>query len=197
MPDVTWADLFFPLLLRPSIVPLELKSVLDVGCGRGMTGCLVRIYREPTRLVAVDAFKPYLDFVEKLGVYDSVLQLDVSKSRLPFEDKEFDVVLCLEVVEHLKKEEGLRLLSELERVGKRVIISTPGLFFNQPMFDGNVNQAHLSYYPVKEFENRGYRVYGVGGMLFFGRNLHLVSSAMGRFTYMLPRLSATILAVKG
>jgi SAM-dependent methyltransferase len=197
VPGVTWADQSFSILLSPSFVPLDVKSVLDVGCGRGMLGCLLRIYREPTRLIAVDVFRPYLDFVEKLGVYDSVLQLDVSKSKLPFEEKEFDIVLCLEVIEHLKKEDGLRLLSELERVSKRVIVSTPGMFYNQPLYDGNVNQAHLSHYPVKEFEARGYRVYGVGNVLLFRRYLPLVSGALGFLTHKLPKLSSTIVAVKG
>jgi len=196
VPDVTWTDEFFPILLRPSFVPLDIKSALDVGCGRGLLGCLLRIYREPTRLVAVDVFKPYLDFVKKLGIYNSVLQLDVSKSKLPFEEKEFDIAFCLEVIEHLRKEEGLRLLNELERVSKRVIVTTPGIFFNQPLYDANLNQAHLSHYHVRDFENRGYRVYGVGNMLPLRRSLPFISYVLGRFTYKFPKLSSTIIAVK-
>jgi len=178
------------------MIPLDVKTVLDVGCGRGMLGCLLKVYREPSLMVAVDAFRPYLDFIEKLGVYDSAHLIDVARSSLPFEDKKFDLVLCLEVIEHLRKADGEHLLDELERVGRRVIISTPGVFFEQPQFDGNVSQAHLSFYPVKEFERRGYRVYGVGGLVILKRQIPHVSGVLARFTFRFPRISSTILAVK-
>ena len=196
MPDVTWADDFFPTLLRSSIIPLDVKSVLDVGCGRGMLGCLLRIYREPERLVAIDAYKPYLEFVKKMGAYDTVLDLDLSEAKLPFKDKEFDIVLCLEVIEHLQKEVGLKLLGELERVGRRVVISTPGVFFPQPRYDGNVQQSHISFYGVRDFEVRGYSVYGVGELVVFGRLVPVVSNILSKLTFWFPRISGTILAVK-
>jgi SAM-dependent methyltransferase len=196
MPDVTWTYEFFPVLLRPTVIPLEVSSVLDVGCGRGILGCLLKIYREPKRVVGLDVYKPYLDFVKGLGAYDETIQLDLAGSTLPFKEKEFDVVVCLEVIEHLKKDPGLKLLEELERVGKRVIISTPGVFFTQPHLDGNVNQEHLSYYPVTEFEDRGYKVYGVGDVPLFGKHIPLISGAFGKISFKFPKISRTILAIK-
>jgi len=196
VPDITWTNPFFPTLLYPSVVPLDSRTFLDVGCGKGVMGCLLRIYREPKRIVGVDVFNPYLEFVRKMGMYDSVLRLDVSESQLPFERNEFDIVFCLEVIEHLEKDRGLRLLQELERVGRRVIVSTPGSFAAQAHFDGNVNQEHKSQYTVKDFEGRGYRVVGVGTFQVLGRDIRPISSHLGSLTFRFPRLSGTILAIK-
>jgi SAM-dependent methyltransferase len=196
MPDITWADDFFPLLLSPNFIPLDVKTVLDVGCGRGLLGSLVRIFREPARIVAIDVYDPYLEFVKKMGMYNEVMKLDLSKNPLPFEDTSFDLVICLEVIEHLKRDEGLRLLDELERVGKRVIISTPGYFFKQGTYDGNIMQEHVSLYKVKEFEARGYKVYGAGPLLFFGRSIHALSSCLAGFSYSCPRMASALVAVK-
>jgi len=196
MPDVTWPDEFFPMLMSPKFVPLNVKTALDVGCGRGMLGALLRIYREPERLVAVDSFEPYLEFVRRMRLYDEVINLDLTKSDLPFEDKSFDLVLSLEVIEHLQKKDGIRLLSQLERIGKRVIVSTPGHFFDQPKYDGNPHQSHLSFYSVDELEKRGYDIYGVGDFHVFRKRLPSISQNLSKWTLMFPRLSGTILAVR-
>ena len=44
---------------------------------------------------------------------------------LPFKDKEFDVVLCCEVLEHLPFENFRKALREIGRVGKVAVISLP------------------------------------------------------------------------
>jgi len=196
MADITWADDFFPLLLKPNFIPLDVKTVLDVGCGRGLLGSLLRIFREPARIVALDAYEPYLEFVKKMGMYNEVMKLDLSKNPLPFEDMSFDLVACLEVIEHLRRDEGLRLLDELERVGKRVIVSTPGYFFKQETYDGNAMQEHFSLYKVKEFKARGYKVYGAGPLLFFGRRIRALSNRLAGFAYSCPKMASALVVVK-
>ena len=45
---------------------------------------------------------------------------------IPFPDHSFDSVLLIDVIEHLKEEEGRELLAEAKRVtSQRLIISTP------------------------------------------------------------------------
>jgi predicted TPR repeat methyltransferase len=41
---------------------VDVESLLDLGCGRGIVGALCRIYRAPRRLVGFDAWEPYLGF---------------------------------------------------------------------------------------------------------------------------------------
>lgn len=198
MPSVTWMDGFLPILLSPRLnfVPVDAKRVLDVGCGRGVMGGLLRVYREPELIVALDIYKPYLSFVRTVGFYDEVLCLDLSRNGLPFDDSTFDLVLCMEVLEHLPKQRAFSLLNELERVSDRVVVTTPTRFYRQSEYDDNIHQLHRSVFRVDEFENRGYQVYGVGDLLFFGRPIPVVSEVLGRFSFPFPGASGTLLATK-
>ena len=196
MTDITWPDKFLHILLQPNFIPLKVRFALDVGCGRGIIGALLRIYRDPERIVGIDSFRPSIDFVKKLGIYDVVIEQDISKAPIPYDDKSFDLVLCMEVIEHLEKNEGLKLLDELTRVGRRVIVSTPVAYFQQPMYDGNPYQVHKSHYSMKELEKKGFEVHGVGSLQFRGKMIPYLSPALEVLSYRFPGLSGTLLAKK-
>jgi len=127
-------------------------------------------------------------------------------------------VTCIEVIEHLEWSAGEKLLDELERIGSRVIVTTPNIHFQQGEYDGNIFQRHLSGWNPSDFKTRGYRVYGAGnlnvgyalknatdkvvrraaGGALFSRirnSARSVSQAFGPLTYHVPRLSTTLLCV--
>ena len=82
---------------------------------------------------------------------------------LPFKDKSFDIVLCLEVLEHLGREEGKELLKKMEVIArKQVVLSTPVGNYKQESYDGNPHQEHKYTWSPKEMKARGYKVSGVG-----------------------------------
>ncbi len=193
MPQVTWTHTFLDVFLHH--VPKNVRSVVDVGCGRGIVGSLLRIYREPDRIVGIDLFEPYLDFCGKLGVYDEVTRHDLKIPSLPFKNKEFDLSVALEVIEHLPKQSGRTLMGELERVSQMVIVSTPNRYFHQDPYDENVLQKHLSRWTVPDLKSRGYKVLGVGGLMFFGKEVRYLSYVLGRLTLVLPRLSGTVMGI--
>jgi len=56
---------------------------------------------------------------------DKFVQLDVTKEKLPFPDKEFDFCLCTHTLEDLYN--PFLLISEMSRVAKRGYISTPSM----------------------------------------------------------------------
>ena len=194
MPQVTWTHPSLDLIL--DAIPPGMKSLLDVGCGRGIIGALCRIYREPARLVGLDGHVPYVDFCRRQKFYDECFRWDLEKLPTPFADGEFDVTTCVEVIEHLSKDAGAALLDELERVGRRVIVTTPNLFFEQAEYDSNPHQAHRSLWRVRDFRRRGYRVYGVGAMKVFGSVIRYLSTAGGPLTRYLPTLSSSVLCVR-
>jgi len=197
LPDITWTESALDIVLHH--IPKNVESMIDLGCGRGIVGAIVRIYRDPKRVVGVDVFKPYLDFCEKRGIYTELLQWDLRNLPLPFNDDEFDLAVALEVLEHMPKAKGLLLVEELERIANRIIVSTPTIFFRQPLYDENLFQKHISIWHYNEFKQKGYIVRGIGGLrLPAPRSKHCreISYALGRLTYLFPGLSTSMIAIK-
>jgi len=185
----TWTRPFLHELLEE--IPKNVESLIDVGCGRGIVGALTRIYRNPTRLVGVDIFPSYIDFCKKFSLYDEVYLMDLRKTPLPFRNHEFGVATCIEVIEHMHKEYGERLLDELQRIADMIIVSTPSHFFKQPKYHVDLNpfQAHVSKWTVSDFRKRGYEVRGVGNLAI--RNL---AFPIRKLTCRFPRLYQNLLA---
>lgn len=90
--------------------------------------------------------------------------MDLRKTPLPFKNEEFEVATCIEVIEHLPKEDGEKMLSELERIAQTVIVSTPFHYFNQDALDDNPYRTHVSKWSTWDFRRRGYKIKGVGNM---------------------------------
>lgn len=84
---------------RPELVaqlPAELGRVLDVGCGSGGVGRLIRPHA--VRLVGVELDEEAAAAAR--ATYDDVLVGDVA-ARLPELDEQFDTILAYDVLEHL------------------------------------------------------------------------------------------------
>jgi ubiquinone/menaquinone biosynthesis C-methylase UbiE len=101
------------------IIPDDVKSVLDVGCGNGfLTNVLVKSNYE--RLIGLDCSSEALKHVKSETILGNI-------SKLPFEENSFDLVTCLETIEHLPENDSLiEGITELQRVAKKyIIISVP------------------------------------------------------------------------
>lgn len=144
------------------------KVILDVGCGKGgLMKSLLDADKQVATVsstVGLDIFLPSLLTAKK--VYDNVLRCDVRF--LPFRDVSFDIVIASQIIEHLTKDDGLRLLTNLERVSKEMVIITVPVGYNskQHLEDENPWQIHQSAWNPDEFKTRGYTVYGYAGARF-------------------------------
>lgn len=195
LPEVTWTHPFLPRVLNE--IPLDTRTLIDVGCGRGIIGALMRIYREPKRLVGVDVFQPYLNFCRKFNLYDEVYCLDLRKVPLPLKGKEFDVVTCIEVLEHLPRKDGEKLLDEIERLARLVIVTTPTTFFSQRDFDDNPFQKHISSWTLADFRKRNYDVKGIGEFRIRRKRIRYISSFLAPLCQKwFPQFSVFLLAKK-
>jgi SAM-dependent methyltransferase len=123
------------------------RSVLDAGCGTGY-GITALAHAGARRLVGVDISK---EAVERASESNADLDVEIRRDdieALPFADREFDVVVCFEVIEHVEEPEAV--LDELARVLAHdgiLCISTP----NRRVYPPG-NPYHLHEYEPQEFE---------------------------------------------
>lgn len=106
-------------------IPASVTSLLDAGCGGGIyVNHLQASGRRFMRLCGVDRSAAALKHVK---VESQLANID----RLPFQNREFQAVSCLEVLEHLPLNVYAAALTELSRVaGDYLIVSVP---YNQDL----------------------------------------------------------------
>ena len=155
--------------------------VLDIGCGiMQATTDVIEKHPKPSifeklkgkktipanldckMMVGVDIWGKYLEKNKDRYV---VLKTNVENTGI-FLDNSFDVVISLDVLEHIEEETSIRLLNEMERIArKKVIIYTPKQFeLNEKNEENawemgeNPFQLHKSLIKPEIFEKRGYKV---------------------------------------
>jgi SAM-dependent methyltransferase len=170
------AHRLFYISLLWKMVDRSSKSILDIGCGKGSS--IVRQMRTKVKgqyIVGCDIFSNYVKKSKQAELYDERVVADAR--HLPFIPRSFELVFCLEVIEHLAKPDGEKLLSSLECISsKEVALSTPVGFMFQGQSDEDPYQTHESaWFPV-DFKKRNYRVIGVVGPFFLRGRHHYASS---------------------
>ena len=168
-----------------TFIPSRFDSVIDIGCGKGTTGVVLRTYRDVKTTIGLEIFGPYLEYCRKTNAYDTVVKHNLNAKRLPFNDKTFDLVLCLDVIEHLEKAPALNLLKELKRIGRKVVLTTPSYFQKQDKLDGSEYQIHRCFISKHEFESEGYKVRGIGNIKIIPLNSWIIASLFPKWHKML------------
>ena len=96
------------------------KKILDVGAGAGVLASKLKNLGHD--VTCIDVKRDYIKYLTRMGL--KAILGDV-RLGLPFKDKEFDLAICQEVLEHI--ENPGTGLQELCRVAKNVIFTLPKL----------------------------------------------------------------------
>ena len=118
----------------------DAKTVLSIGCGP----------KEPIGIGATHACdiafnaQRFLEGSQWKGEFKQC-----SCDDLPYADKQFDFVVCSEVIEHLPEEADImRTFQEVDRVGKRWLLTTPWITRKQ----GNTEKTHRHFLNEEEIK---------------------------------------------
>jgi len=151
----------------------ENDSVLDLGCGI-MQATLDHIPSYPktrlqcAKITGVDIHKPYLEWLNINYPEIETLHWDLSKIPIPFQDKSYDIILLIDILEHLDSLEIVRnIISESNRIArKKIIVLTPKKFDPNLAATKNVwglgpneYQKHRLNIKIEDLENLGFKVF--------------------------------------
>ncbi len=115
------------------IIRLEPSSVLDVGIGFGKYGFLAREYTDIYRgryyknewITNIDGIEGFEKLVTKLHyhIYDNIYIGDACKLINTIDN--YDLIMCVDMLEHVEKDEGKLLLKAFKNKSKTAIVSVP------------------------------------------------------------------------
>lgn len=205
-------------LLRKGVAPSQIvtllqirsalrdcREVLDVGCGPDSALSLLGF----ERLVGIEGYAPSVETAKKNHTHHEIVQGDVRRLGTQFQTGQFDACVALDLIEHLSKEDGRKLMQDMDKLARRkVVFLTPNGFLPQSHTEQADLQEHLSGWEVSEMRGYGYQVAGVlGPKRLRGAYHHLkrkpeafwgLVSLLGHFLYTrwIPVRAAAILCTK-
>ena len=144
------------IMVQSNITPED--TVLDLGCGIMQATDDMKA----KSILGCDIWHTYLNHIKHLHPTVRVAMDETWR----FMDNSFDVVICLDVVEHLPKHIALDVIKECKRICRRLtIIYTPSKFkdnkdaVNDSWGLGeNMLQEHLCLIEKSDFHVNGYHV---------------------------------------
>ncbi len=110
----------FPVIL--SWVPVKAR-VLDMGCGDGVLGEWL-IKKKKCTVYGIDLDTQGVREARRRGIKAQVHDAD---EKLHFQKNQFDIVICSDLLQHVKKPDFV--MSEVLRVGKSAIVQFPNFGF--------------------------------------------------------------------
>lgn len=138
-------------VLTDLIADLFDGSLVDVGAGRGEgVECAERIGFAP--VVGVEPV-PYLCDAQRV--------IQGVATDLPFDDDEYEVVMCLDVLEHLIPPDVRPALEEMKRVASHSVFLTAS---EQPHNFRQLGDLHISRRPLREWEQLFADVFGADNL---------------------------------
>ena len=155
----------------------------------------------------MDIFEEYITLSKNKNIHHDYLIDTVLSCKTLDLIKNFEAVICFDVLEHLSIEEAEKLINDVENSSPKFIaFRTPSTFVHQDEYHNNPYQIHKSFIKPEFFKIRGYKVFGVDGPNFLllknGKVVELplyklmFSYLLRPVFYFLPDKSLNYIAIK-
>jgi SAM-dependent methyltransferase len=176
-------------------------KVLDLGCGKNSP---IQYCKKVRFSVGVDIDKKAILESKEKGIHNSYIIKDIKKG-LNFKKRSFDCVLLLDVIEHLPKRNGFKLLDLAKQIAKKkIIVYTPNGFMKQleGLEKSSIYQKHLSGWSYDEMKKLGFsKIYGINGWKYLNnikfKIVKYFLQDLSSFLFIfIPKYSFQILCIK-
>ncbi|MCB0254174.1 MAG: hypothetical protein KDI55_10610 [Anaerolineae bacterium] len=140
------------------------QNLLDIGVGFGKYGVLSREYLEinsgnldrnswQRRIDGIEGFQSYLNPLHEY-VYDHVYVGDAAQlvPTLPYR---YDLALVIDILEHFDYTSGCKLIVDLRKISRNVLVGTPKEWVDQGAIFGNRMEEHKFRWERKHFGDFG------------------------------------------
>jgi ubiquinone/menaquinone biosynthesis C-methylase UbiE len=138
-------------------------NLLDVGCGTGAFS--VALLEISSVVIGIDVSKYAIETAQKR--YKNIgnvnfLKVNLAAGRLPFKDADFDAIVCLHVLEHIRPDKLPGVLDDLRRllkIGGILIAAVPNCGFSyrrnllRDKSFGRGDPTHKSFFTTKSLDN--------------------------------------------
>lgn len=136
-------------------------AVLDVGCGFGKWGFLIRDtydvmmaqkFKKPDWKIDITAVEPFPKCITKIQkeVYNRIITKDIFD--IVDQLGHYDLIIMGDVIEHFEKDKAYELVDKLLKHSDNILISTPLGFMPQGAWAGNEKEIHKSGWELKDFK---------------------------------------------
>lgn len=123
-------------------------KILDAGCGCGYILQFLQRYGE---VFGMDFSPKAIEYTK--SHFDGVVKKGDLNGEIPFEDNSFDIIISLDVLEHVEKDDiALQSLHRVLKSGGKCILTVPAHKFLWSYHDHN--HMHIRRYEKKEFEDK-------------------------------------------
>ncbi|MDB5343899.1 MAG: glycosyl transferase family 2 [Schlesneria sp.] len=168
-PDRPQKDAPYFEFARPEVValiPLSAQRVLDIGCGTGRLGMLLK-QRQSSVVTGIE-LNPAAAAAARTRL-DRVLEWNLEDSSIKFPDAAFDCVVCADVLEHLRDPASLLVrLRQWLVPGGHLVISLPNVRHHSivaALLEGNwtyeaaglLDNDHVRFFTRREIEKLLFR----------------------------------------
>lgn len=176
------------------------KTILDVGCAAGYIGGELK--KNGNKVFGLDISEKAVQDARK--VLDDVIVGNIEDIILPYREKQFDVIICADVLEHLfQPEEVLAKLGKYLKDDGVIIVSLPNvahwsvrlsLFWGRFEYEdaGLLDKGHIRFFTydsaLKMFGRAGYNIKKYDIVISLPKGLNKLASFL-RFNALLELLS--------
>ncbi len=126
-------------------------TALDIGAGAGKYGELIKEIIPTSKVTAIEIESDYINQFSLNNIYDEVWNINVMDLISPkYYEHNFDLVMIGDIIEHLRKSDGIDLINYLVYRSKWILIEFPHHYL-QNAVGGYSSEAHISVWGENDF----------------------------------------------